>query len=76
VFDSKFTKSANMTKKIILKKCNVGIKKLKIYADFEYVEKVANDSPKERYEQQKILYLIFISVCKGFRPITSIRESF
>jgi hypothetical protein len=48
----------------------------KFDADFEYVEKVAKYSPKKRNEQQKIWYLIFISVCKGFRPITSIREIF
>ncbi len=71
LFDSKFTKSANMIKKnIFFKNVNANAK---FDADFEYVEKVAKDSPKKRYEQQKIWYLIFISVCKGFRRITSIR---
>jgi hypothetical protein len=51
-------------------------KNAKFDADFEYVEKIAKVSPKKRYEQQKIWYLIFISVCKGFRSITSISGKF
>jgi hypothetical protein len=65
-----------MIKKLFFKNVMWVSKNGKFDADFEYVEKVAKDSPKKRNEQQKIWYLIFISVCKGFRPITSIREIF
>jgi hypothetical protein len=50
-------------KKIIFQKCNVGIKKRKILCWFR---KSCKRLTQKRYEQQKIWYLIFISVCKGF----------
>ncbi len=48
---SKFAKSANMiNKKIFYQKCNMGIKNAELDADFESVEKVAENIKRKSYQ--------------------------
>ncbi len=70
---SKFAKSANMTNKNLFFN-NMCIKNAEFEANFESIEKLQKDSREKSYQRKSDItmkFLIFITVCKRFRPITS-----